>query len=187
MANQKKPGGSKLNEDELIKNLVPDPSQVPDARMLFGFLGKSSREGYWRLYLTPELNEYVEFQEEDVLHTQSFATPENPLGGKAVWVKRETNLLRTSTKSREAQAEFLQGDIAASLLAGTTRGRLSGVGGIPRFTPNIFLRDPTLFHADTCVLSPCISKYAVCTNPGQTTCDPAVCFQFAGGIQGVRQ
>jgi hypothetical protein len=124
MANQKKPGGSKLNEDELIKNLVPDPSQVPDARMLFGFLGKSSREGYWRLYLTPELNRYVEFQEEDVLHTLSFATPENPLGGQAAWVKREANLLHTRTVSREAQAEFLEGDITAKFLASTAMERL---------------------------------------------------------------
>ena len=134
MAEQKKPyDDGDLNEDELIKNLVPDPSQVPDARMLFGFLGKSSREGYRRLYLTPELNEYVEFQEEDVLHTLSFATPENPLGGKVVWVKREANLFHTRTASREAQADFLRGDISTAFLRGAGVGAISGLRALIAF------------------------------------------------------
>ncbi len=36
--------------------------------------------------------------------------------------------------------------------------------------------DPTLFRASTCALSSCVSDVAICTNSGQTTCNPAFCF-----------
>jgi hypothetical protein len=106
---------SKLEPDVLIERLVPDASQIPDVRVLVGFLGKSTRERHWRLYLTPTLNEYVEFAEDDVMHSHAFESDESRLGGTMVWVRREANLQHTRTVSREAQADFLQGGIAASV------------------------------------------------------------------------
>ena len=106
----------RLNEDELVEALVPDPSQAPDVRAMAGFLGKSSRQGYWRLYRTSDLNSYVEFRQEDVVHTQSLEGDQNRLGGTVVWVRREANLLHTSTGSREAQADFLQGAVTNGFL-----------------------------------------------------------------------
>ncbi len=118
MAVRKTPGARKsLNEDELVKKLVPDPSQVPSVRCLAGFMGSSTKAGYKRLYLTPELNEYVEFRTEDVVHTQSVATDRNPLGGSVVWLKRDAEIQHTRTESRDVKAEFLQGDITTAFLA----------------------------------------------------------------------
>lgn len=105
----------KLEPDELIKRLMPDASQVPDVRLLVGFLGKSTREGYWRLYLTLTLNEYVEFDEDDVVFSHPLEDDENRLGGTLVWVRRDANLQHTRTVSREAQADFLQGAISSSV------------------------------------------------------------------------
>jgi hypothetical protein len=105
-----------LKPDALIERIAPDASEVPDVRVLAGFLGKSTRRGYWRLYLTPTLNEYVEFAEDDVVHSHSLETDENRLGGTVVWVRREANLVQTCSVSREAQADFLQGNIFTAFL-----------------------------------------------------------------------
>jgi hypothetical protein len=128
VAKQEEPQGREgMNEDELIKNLVPDPSQVLDVRMLSGFLGRSSRQGYWRLYLTLELNEYIEFPEGDVVHHQRLNTEQSPLGGTILWVRREANLQHTRTVSRETHAEFLHGGITAAFLPRMGVGAMLGL------------------------------------------------------------
>ena len=105
-----------LKPDALIERIAPDASEIPDVRVIAGFLGKSTRRRHWRLYLTPTLNEYVEFAEDDVVHSHSLETDENRLGGTVVWVRREANLVHTRAVSREAQADFLQGNVLAALL-----------------------------------------------------------------------
>ncbi|HBY94405.1 MAG TPA: hypothetical protein DEP84_10665 [Chloroflexi bacterium] len=104
---------------------MPDASQVPDVRVMLGFLGKSTRKGHWRLYLTLILNEYVEFAEDDVVRSRSLGREESALGGAVVWVRREANLLHTRSVSREAQADFLRGDIAAGFLRRSAMQRIS--------------------------------------------------------------
>src|SRR2546430_3755462 len=102
MASQEKSGDSEaqepsnsreLKKDALVEKLVSDPAAPPDTIRLVGFLGKSSRDGYWRLYLTSQLNEYVECHEDDIVHTQSLATEQNPLAGTMAWIKRDAKLL----------------------------------------------------------------------------------------------
>jgi hypothetical protein len=110
-------GARGRDEDKLIEALVPDTSQIPDVRVLIGFLGKSTRERYWRLYLTATLNEYVEFARDDVVHSHALESDESPLGGTVVWLKREANLQHTQSASREAQADFLRGSISTGFLS----------------------------------------------------------------------
>ncbi len=57
-----------LSQDALVEALVPDPGSLADVVMLHGYLGKSAVEGSWRLYLTPDLDEYVEIPEDKILH-----------------------------------------------------------------------------------------------------------------------
>jgi len=150
-------GARKLEQDKLVDKLVPDASQVPDVQVLAGFLGKSTREGYWRLYLTITLNEYVEFAEEDVVHSHAFESDESLLGGTAVWIRRGANLQHTQSVSREAQADFLQGAITASAL-----GR-PGTSGRARRGPAFVQAGPQhakIFlsfagHANSCVSDLC--------------------------------
>jgi hypothetical protein len=85
-------GCEKLRQDELIKDLIPDPTALPDVRVLTGFVGRSPREGYWRLYFTLELNSYVEFPAGAVLCSKSLRTALNPLGGTTVWIDRDAKL-----------------------------------------------------------------------------------------------
>ena len=64
---RKEPDAKELKQDSLVEKSVPNPTQVPNVRVLRGFLGQASRPGYWRLYLTPQLNEYVELSENDIV------------------------------------------------------------------------------------------------------------------------
>jgi hypothetical protein len=61
-----------LVPDPLVEKLVPDPCQPSTPTVaLLGLLGRSSREGYWRLYFSSGLKRYAEFKEEDVLHSMN--------------------------------------------------------------------------------------------------------------------
>jgi hypothetical protein len=104
-----------LAEDDLVARLAPDPGAPPDVRLVSGWLGKSTRRGYWRLYLTPGLSRYVEVDESAIRHHQRLVSPDSPLGGTLLWIDRDAKLLETRTTSREAQATFLDGDIMAML------------------------------------------------------------------------
>lgn len=128
MADENKPGAAgNLSQDELVTGLVPDSNRTPDVRMLSGFLGKSAQDGYWRLYLTPELNEYIEFSAQDVVHSQRIDPSQSPLGGTVVWLRREANLTHSRSMSGETQADFLQGSITAAYLRGTRAGASLGL------------------------------------------------------------
>lgn len=114
MANDKKRGPN-LRQDPLVERLRPDPSAPIEAQMLTGFLGRSVREGYWRVYLSATLNEYVEVAEEDVIDTAPVESGET-MAGSIVWVKRTARLERTTVSPYDAQSEFLGGGITDSLM-----------------------------------------------------------------------
>jgi hypothetical protein len=108
----------------VVAGLVSDPSEVPDVRVQIGLPGRSSRGGYWRLYLSLELTDYIEVREEDIVHFESLDDSQTPLRGTAVWIKRGAEISHTSTSTREMQAEFLGGDIAKGFLAGAETAAL---------------------------------------------------------------
>lgn len=101
--------------------------------VLTGWLGKSTRDGRWRLYFTPQLDEYVEFKEEDVLRSQSLGS-EQTEGPTTLWVERGASLEHTRTTSRQVQAEFLGGEVAANFLAGAGGKGLQVVEAQPMAT-----------------------------------------------------
>lgn len=109
-------GNKGLKPSELVEKLTADSTRLTPSRMLTGYLGKTTQEGRWRLYLTPELDESVEFSENDVLHSQTL--PDDALERTAVWIKQEASLQYTQTVS--AQADFLQGDITSGFLQQAT-------------------------------------------------------------------
>lgn len=103
-------------EDELVQALVPDPSAGGEPlTMLSGFLGRGIAEGQWRLYTSPDLSTYVDLAEADIVHSEPLTKEQSPLGGRIVWVRRTASLPQAQASSRQLQAEFLSGDIAAGL------------------------------------------------------------------------
>jgi hypothetical protein len=86
MAKNTQPKSSGVVEDPLVASLVPDPSQgPPNTTVLAGYLGRGTEEGVWRLYLTPELDEFVEILEDTILHRQSLPDGRNT----QIWVHND--------------------------------------------------------------------------------------------------
>lgn len=151
MADQMAPGDpQELKQDALVEKLVVNPSNIPDVKVLVGFVGKGS-EGRWRLYLTPQLNDYLEFNAQDVLHTQPFATAQSPLGGTVVWINRNASLQHTQTAANQAQAGFVQGDIMSRFMTGP--GIPENAGGGPAGG-----RGPSV----PCISLTCFTFFKVC-------------------------
>lgn len=112
--------GSPAVPDEGRSALPPLEEGRADLRVLIGFLGRSLRPDHWRVYLTARLDEYFELAADDVVLTRPLEG--SALGGTIVWVRREANLRRTRSASREAQADFLEGAVIAGALDGTRGG-----------------------------------------------------------------
>ena len=130
---RKESDAKELKQDSLVEKSVPNPTQVPNVRVLRGFLGQASRLGYWRLYLTPQLNEYVELSENDIVNIQPVGGEKSAFGGTVLSVKQDAKLRWTRAESRQSQAEFVRCDIATVFLhqAGTqgpTGGRALALG-----------------------------------------------------------
>jgi hypothetical protein len=125
-------GRSNLEQHPLVEALMPDPSQgPPNATALQGFLGKSTSEGVWRLYLTVALDEYVEIAEADILHSRQLPDDQ----GTVVWVPKTLQLQHIRTQAQQVQADMLSGALAAANLP-TTVGPVGGFAG-PVPTPPI--------------------------------------------------
>jgi len=123
-----------LGQDELVQLLVPDPARrVAESHIIKGWVGKSAREGYWRLYPTPELDEFIEIAEDDILLQRPVDQSISPLGGSVLVIKATAELHSMGSTSVDARNAMLHGDITndfsnrsggdlIALMSGTTLG-----------------------------------------------------------------
>jgi hypothetical protein len=113
-----------IEPDELIGKLVPDPEN-PGVRRVVGFgLGVSDRPGYWRLYVNPDLTEFLEFRKDDCLHAKESRDR------TVAWLKPDAKIARTWTD--EATLQSIRGDIRNEFLRPTgfaALARATGGGG----------------------------------------------------------
>lgn len=155
----------RLEQDEVVQELVPNAAELPDAKMFVGLLGTGAEEGYWRLYFSTDLKDYVEIRDEDILLTKSLKTVENPLGGTAVWIRSEADLqVKRRSTAETGGADFLTGRITARFLQGAAPGGFTSggvfVGGVRSIPP-----------VESCVPSLCQPPVPPPDPPGTT----AVC------------
>lgn len=129
------------HEQNWIANLQLDFVNGPQARAFFGFLKRSpdhQASRLWRLYLSLDFDDYIEINEgTDLLGSVSLETPQNPLGGTIVWVKRTAILRRVGVELRQVQADFLRGELTAQYLGSTGYEVFAGnltVMRLPTFT-----------------------------------------------------
>jgi hypothetical protein len=86
----------KLAASPVVEALVPDPAQPPsDAMVIQGLLGRSDKEGYWRIYYSSDLKTYAEFRAEDALYSEPIPKEESALGLEVtrVWLKQEAEMM----------------------------------------------------------------------------------------------
>lgn len=164
-----------LQEASFISAIAPDPHNVPDSVVVVGYLGRSTTSGRWRLYLNPDLSTFVEFDRSDVLHTEVLASSSEESERTRVWITPAALAGGPGDTRRAASTSFLEGEIAQAYMdAGR---RVQQLHAVVAFGMNgTKYADPTLFQGSTCALSSCVSDVAICTNSGQTTCDPGLCF-----------
>ena len=121
-----------LHEDA-PRDLIEDPAGL-DVFVYVGFVGRSQRPGHWRLYLNPEWSDYLEFHSDDVVLARALEPVGHPLGGTFVWLRRDANVLRTRITSRQAQADFLTGDLVRGLWGRPTQTALHpGLHSVPQW------------------------------------------------------
>ena len=172
MANKEKPNDAakQLKQDSLVEQLVPDPGNPQPTIQLTGWLGKGTEEGIWRLYLSPELDEYVEFSEQTVAHSQPVQKEQSALGGTTVWLKAGTPLNHTQIRRRQVQADFLSGGITTGFLAGST----SSLPAAGKKAPI-----PGTTRGYVCSVNPhipaCQQRTQVCGIGSDTPCSGALC------------
>lgn len=80
-----------------VELLAPDPGQLPDLQVLFGFPGRSLQDDLVRLYQSLALDAYVEVRRQDVVHSQRLerSLPEATI----MWLKRDARILHVTTRS----------------------------------------------------------------------------------------
>lgn len=111
MARQRREPDPKPNlELDAITERAADPGAAAGSHALSGFLGKGP-DGRLRLYETPALDSYYEFDGGDVVHSVKH---EGELGGTTVWLRQGAPITHTVATSAAAQQSFLQGPISGA-------------------------------------------------------------------------
>lgn len=80
---------SPLKTHDFVAALVKDETKPPKTRIISGYVGKSNKPDYTRIYLDIELRRYVDFSTEEILHAEDFRDAKSRLANVMVWV-RET-------------------------------------------------------------------------------------------------
>ena len=155
---------------DFVRRIVADPKNVPDVMLLYGYPGASSEEGHERLYLSPDLSNYVEVPEKAILHRAQSAKEQDPQGGVTLWVTKDAKL---SYKMAPAQAAAQQA--LAYYFAGAIQAGGAGQAGPqplpPQTLPNALCPPVTL--PDPCRLTAninCPTHQVTCAATCHATC-----------------
>jgi hypothetical protein len=95
--NAAKSGGAR----SFVARVVSDPAQVPGVWLLTGYLGDAPQPDRRRLYLTPDLSQWVDMAADALLHTAP--VPDDWLGAVVAWVRQDAQLVAGNRWSTPAQ------------------------------------------------------------------------------------
>jgi hypothetical protein len=141
----------------------------PKTRTLQGWLGESDRPGAWRLYLTPELDEYLEVLEDDIIASHPLDKAQAPLGGTVLNVRSDAEIQHVSSTTADAAASLLGGGIVDELLGQASAG--APIDALGRRTIGTIGRTLSLLFSicscrcQTVGTAPC-SRTSCCLCPG---------------------
>ena len=79
--------------ESFVSKIVSDPGKVPGVYMLSGFLGDAGQADYRRLYVTPDLSQWLEIPSDALLHSEPMPGPGAWPGTVIVWVRQDAQLL----------------------------------------------------------------------------------------------
>jgi hypothetical protein len=102
-----------LRADPVVERLAPEQAPHETGVPLTGFLGPAGVEGRWRLYASRAFDDYVEFDESDVIDSE---TSDDSSAGSTIWLKAGASVKHTRVSSRQVQASFLSGETTRTFL-----------------------------------------------------------------------
>jgi hypothetical protein len=129
-------------EAEFVRRIVTDPRNVPDVMRLYGYLGASSEENHDRLYLNPDLSQYVEVPRNAILHRMEVPREQDSNGAVVLWVRRDAALVYKSAPAAQALANYFAGAIAGAA-AGATEAAATRFTVGPCLAPTLLLAQCT--------------------------------------------
>jgi hypothetical protein len=164
-----------------VDRLVPDPNNVPDVMLLYGYLGASSEDGHERLYLSPDLANYVEIPESAILHRMAAPREQDPNGGTTLWVRKDAALIYKMAPGAQALAHYFAGALQAQGVAPAMHTPALTLGGpaCGVTLPNVCQIATAVCTRDTCGVActaagPCLTRGADC----QTQAATCACTDF---------
>src|SRR5262245_50445223 len=92
---------------DFVGSIVTDPKNVPDVMRLYGYPGASSEEGHERLYLSPDLTNYVEVPRTAERRGVAVRADQDPHGAVCWWVKKDAALIYKMAPAAQAMAHYL--------------------------------------------------------------------------------
>lgn len=95
-------------------SVIKNPDDIPDSVVVVGYLGKSSKDGFHRIYLDADLRSYYEIQHDQLLHAEK-ADPSDEQKPTRIYIKATGKLVLVQI----LEASFLKGPIASAYAWGT--------------------------------------------------------------------
>lgn len=105
--------------DGFVEKLQGGSAPKDGAHWVAGFVGKPDKAANVRLYLSPEMDWYLEFPKSAVIHTEPLSADASPLGGSSLWIEKGTTAVEHRSSELEAQMDFIEGEIGRQGLTGT--------------------------------------------------------------------
>ncbi|HEX9990120.1 MAG TPA: hypothetical protein VGE45_16805 [Chloroflexia bacterium] len=85
------------------------------------------KDATWRLYLSLDFKEYLEFSEDAFIKQIDLFTDAQPLAGSLVWIKKDETVKHVRERTAEDEADFLQGAIANGFLGTSGPSSIKGL------------------------------------------------------------
>jgi hypothetical protein len=108
--------------DDFVSKIVEDPKSPPQTLLLSGYIGAASVPEHTRLYLDPELSDYVDIPNEAILHVAHRPPEQGPLRGSYIWIKRDAELLHAPATTARRRGTFLEGRMQQAFAAAAAPG-----------------------------------------------------------------
>ena len=107
---------ARVRQHELVDRVMGGPTGFPArAQCIYGFLGKDSDAGFWRVYLSPQLDHYVRVAEADIVTVREApATTQNERRDE-VWIREDADLTETRAIPKQMRTSFLTGALVERL------------------------------------------------------------------------
>jgi hypothetical protein len=117
-------GTEQLRQSPFVEKVMPDPSHPTSVAPWIGLVGKSTEDGYWRLYLTIELDSYIEFKEEDVLAFDIVPPKQSTLEVEAARVYLEPSARIKHVRMQSWEGEAGQGQAGATMASALSASQI---------------------------------------------------------------